>query len=301
MNLLLERLYKAPLLGDGAMGTLLYARGVPTDHCLEALVAEQPELVAAVHREYASSGADYLTTHSFGANRLRLASYGLENHVSAINRKAVELARDACTVTERSLLIAGNVGPVGKQVDWNNKRESRAVNDAFSEQIGVLAEAGVDFLLFETFSDLEELAIAVQIAQKIGDEGHTLPVMASMSYGENGLTLAGQNAQEVARRLLSLGVDVIGANCSVGPVQMVETLHQMHETAPLTPLSVTPNAGLPVLGEDGILHYPIDARYFAAFAPTYFSMGARIVGGCCGTTPDHIRALRMVMDGLHHS
>src|SRR3954467_12523895 len=135
MNSLLERLHNSPLLGDGAMGTLLYARGVPIEHCLEALVVEQPELVAAIHAEYASAGADLITTHTFGANRLRLAYYGLQSHVREFNRRAVELAQEARTVTKRDLLIGGNVGPVGKRVDWGNAQQRNEAVDAFSEQI----------------------------------------------------------------------------------------------------------------------------------------------------------------------
>jgi homocysteine S-methyltransferase len=299
MNGLLEQLHKAPLLGDGAMGTLLFARGIATDHCLEALVVEQPMLVATIHEEYARAGADYLTTHTFGANRLRLATYGLDSHVGEFNRKAVELARNARAATERGLLIAGNVGPVGQRVDWDDDQMGHRVADAFAEQIEALVEAGVDFLLFETFSDVQELAVAVQIAQSLGGASTRLPIVASMSYGEDGLTPAGQSVEEVTARLRTIGVDVIGANCSVGPAHMIAILRRMHETAPHLSFSVTPNAGLPVMEEEGVLRYPVGPHEFAAFMPNYLSMGAVMAGGCCGTTPAHIKAMRAVMDGLH--
>jgi len=301
MNSLLERVHKAPLLADGAMGTLLYARGVPIDHCLETLVVEQPQMVIAIHQEYARAGADIVTTHSFGANRLRLARYGLQGHVQEFNRKAVELARAAQGATDRQLLIAGNVGPVGKRLDWNNQLERKEVAGAFEEQLGVLTAAEVDFLLFETFSDLKELELAVQIARQMGESGNPLPIVASMSYGDNGLTLAGQSADLVTKRLLAANVDIVGANCSVGPSQMVDTLRLMHETAPNAPLSVTPNAGLPFSGEDGQFHYPVDPCHFAGYTPTFLELGARLIGGCCGTTPAHIKAIRELLDGLDRS
>jgi homocysteine S-methyltransferase len=291
MGNFLERIQSQPLLGDGAMGTLLYGRGVGVEQCLEALVVERPELISSIHEEYARAGADLFTTHTFGANRMRLAFQGLEERVRDFNLAAVRLAQDVRAKVGRDLLIAGNVGPVGKRVAWENGAEETAVAAAFHEQIAALVEAGVDLLLFETFSDVAELEVAVRVARQLC----ALPVVASMSYGADGLTLAGQGVGEVTPRLLAAGADLIGANCSVGPQPMVETLRVMRGLAPASPLSVAPNAGLPVQGEGGELSYPFDPANFALFVPRYLALGARLIGGCCGTTPDHIAAMAAVV------
>jgi homocysteine S-methyltransferase len=292
MNAFLERLYDRPLLGDGAMGTLLYARGVTPGQCLEALVIEQPALIRTIHAEYARAGADVIATHTFGANRMRLAYAGLQDRVCDFNREAVHLARDVRAAMRRDLLIAGNVGPVGARVAWEDTQAHRRVTEAFREQIAVLVEAGVDLLLFETFSDVAELELAVQIAKAASQ----LPVVASMSYGADGLTLAGQSADVVTSRLLAAGVDVVGANCSIGPAQMVATLRLMQEAAPHAVFSGMPNAGLPIRGEDGQWHYPVSAQEFAGYVTSFLASGARLVGGCCGTTPEYIQAMRDALD-----
>jgi homocysteine S-methyltransferase len=288
----LERLQKGPLLGDGAIGTLLYGRGFGFDQCLEALVVAQPQLIAAIHEEYVRAGADLITTHTFGANRLRLTHHGLADKVSDLNRRAVALVRELRVVTGEGFLIAGNVGPVGKRLKWADPQERSMVANAYGEQIALLAEAGVDLLLFETFSDVAELEVAIEQAKATS----ALPIVASMSYGEDGLTLAGQAAGEVATRLAAAGVDVIGANCSVGPAQMVETLREMVAAAPQAIFSVTPNAGLPIHDEDSELCYPVGARAFAEYVPQFLKLGARVVGGCCGTTPEYVAAIRRAMD-----
>jgi homocysteine S-methyltransferase len=274
------------------MGTMLYARGVRIDQCLDALVVESPALVTAIHEEYARAGADLITTHTFGANRFRLAYHGLESRVAEFNVAAVRLVQEMREATGRGFFIAGNVGPVGKRVDWNDAAERDGAVDALGEQIGVLAEAGVDLLLFETFSELMELEVAVQVAKEVC----SLPLVASMSYGDNGLTLAGQRAGMVTTRLLAAGVDVVGANCSVGPAQMVETLRVMRKAAPHGMFSVMPNAGLPVQSEGGQICHPVGAAEFAGYVARFLALGARIIGGCCGTTSEHTTAMRGVID-----
>lgn len=286
MNLFLERIKNGPLLGDGAMGTLLMARGVRADQCLEALVVENPALIAGIHEEYARAGADVITTHTFGANRMRLVAHGLAERAGDFNRRAVELAGAVRSAGGDDFLIAGNVGPVGKRVKWDDPSEASAVVESFDEQIGALA--GVDFLLFETFSDLAELEVAIAVANRITGK----PIVASMSFGDDGKTLGGYAPDEVTLRLWALGVDVVGANCSVGPAQMVETVELMHAVAPAAKLSVSPNAGLPTVGEDGELNYAMDANEFAAYTSRYVELGAVLVGGCCGTTPTYIEAMR---------
>jgi homocysteine S-methyltransferase len=281
-----------PLLADGAMGTLLLASGVPPGACLEALVVERPEMIGAIHAAYARAGADMITTHTFGANRIRLAYYGLQDEVVPLNKAAVSLAQQVRDSLKLDFLIAGNVGPVGKAVAWENQTERAEVAAAFHEQIAALVEQGVDLLLFETFSDVEELALAVQCGRALC----SLPIVASLSYGADGLTLAGQDVATVTRRLVDAGVDVVGVNCGVGPAQMVVTLSEMSATAPSAMFSVSPNAGLPQHGVDGQLHYPVDAEEFAGYLPHYLSQGVVMVGGCCGTTPAHVAALRAKLD-----
>lgn len=293
MNAFWAQLQEKPLLGDGAMGTLLFGRGVNYSQCLEALVVEQPALIAGIHAEYGRAGADLITTHTFGANRLRLAGFGYAGRVAEFNATAVALAKAVRAATGRHFAIAGNVGPVGRRVTWTDAGEAGGVAAAFAEQIGALAEAGVDLLLMETFSDAHELVTAVQVAKEIS----VLPVVASMSYSADGLTLAGQSVGEMTAHLLAAGADVLGVNCSVGPAQMVATLRALRAAAPNALASVTPNAGLPVTGEDGALHYPLDAQAFSEYVPQFVEMGARIVGGCCGTTPEYTAAMRRALDG----
>ena len=292
MKSLLEQLGQTPLLSDGAMGTVLYAQGIDVRQCLETLVIERPALIAAIHADYARAGADIITTHTFGANRMRLAAHGLGDKVAAFNTAAVRLAQGARDATPRDVWIAGNVGPVGQRVAWDDAARATAVAHAFREQISALVEAGVDLLLFETFSDVAELEVAVQAAQQLC----TLPLVACMSYDAAGVTLAGQDVEMATARLVAAGVDVIGANCSFGPAEMVATLRRMRQAAPHARLSVTPNAGLPVADEAGQMCYPVGAMAFAAYVAEFLAMGAAIVGGCCGTTPEYTAAMRGVVD-----
>ena len=291
MNPFLQRLAVQPLLFDGAMGTMLFARGASSEQCLEALVVDRPGWVTGIHQAYASAGADVIKTHTFGANRLRLAHHGLDEKVREVNFKAVRLVRDVREVSGRSLFIAGDIGPVGKRVDWNSIVERGAVTEAFREQIGVLWEAGADLLLMETFSDVMELETAVRVAKELCD----LPIVASMTFVGDGLTLAGQNAEQVTRELLAAGVDVVGINCSVGPAHTLDVLTAMQQTAPDARLIAMPNAGFPQRVE-GRLYYPSSPEYFAECVPQFLRQGARLIGGCCGTTPMHIRAMRHALD-----
>jgi len=291
MNPFLRRLHDQPLLCDGAMGTMLYARGASSAQCLEQLVVDRPEWVSGIHQAYAAAGADVITTHTFGANRMRLAKHGLEDKVRDFNFRAVRLLRDVREVSGRSLFIAGNVGPLGRRIELADADQRTEAEEAFREQIDVLWEAGSDLLLFETFSDLDELLIGVQIARSLCD----LPIVASMTYAEDGLTPAGQNAEEVATRLAQAGADVIGVNCSVGPAQMLDTVEAMARTLPHGLFSAMPNAGYPRRVE-GRLIYPSSPEYFAEHVPLLITRGARLVGGCCGTTPVHIRSMRAALD-----
>jgi len=293
MHPFLRNLNEKPLLADGAMGTMLLSQGASSEQCLEQLVADRPAWVSGIHQAYASAGADVITTHTFGANRMRLAKHGLEDRVRELNFKAVRLARDVREVAGRALFIAGDIGPLGRRLRWNDPAERAAVLDAFREQIGALWEAGCDLLLFETFSDLEELETAVRLARELCD----LPVAASMTYTEDGRTPAGQAPELVVDRLRAAGADLVGINCSLGPSRTLEILQAMHAAAPSLPLSAMPNAGFPQRVE-GRFYYPASPEYFAAHALEFARAGARLIGGCCGTTPMHIRAMRRGLDSL---
>lgn len=291
MNPFLQRLQEGPLLCDGGMGTLLYTKGASSEQCLEQLVVTHPGWVTSIHQAYASAGADVIKSHTFGANRIRLAEHGLSDHVREFNFKAVRLVRDAREIAGRALFIAGDVGPLGKRLQPLGTIAEREAYEVFREQISVLWEAGADFLLFETFTDLEELKIAVEAARDLCD----LPIVASMSYAQDGLTGAGLSPQIVTERLIAFGVDLVGVNCGVGPVQMLNALQSMHEAAPGAHFSIMPNAGFPERVE-GRLYYPSSPEYFAHHVPLYLEQNARLIGGCCGTTPIHIHAMREALD-----
>ncbi len=252
MNPFLHKLREQPLLCDGAMGTMLYARGASSAQCLEQLVVDRPDWVSGIHQAYAAAGADVITTHTFGANHMRLAKHGLEDKVREFNFRAVRLLRDAREVSGRAIFIAGNVGPLGIRFAPDDADARTEAEEAFREQIGVLWEAGADLLLFETFSDLEELLIGVRVARSLCD----LPIVASMTYAEDGMTPAGQSADQVAAQLTQAGADVIGVNCSVGPAQMLDTVEAMAQALPGGLFSAMPNAGYPLGAEGRALIYP---------------------------------------------
>jgi methionine synthase / methylenetetrahydrofolate reductase(NADPH) len=287
----LTRLRARPLLADGAMGTMLYAKGASSEQCLEYLVVSRPGWVTEIHQAYAAAGADLIKTHTFGANRIRLGEYGLAEKVRDLNFKAVRLVRDVREVTGRALFIAGAVGPLGKRLQPEGPLTEQEARDAFREQVGVLWEAGADLLLFETFVDLSELEIAVQVARQVCD----LPVVASMTFTEDGVTATGLSPATVVQRLRHAGADVVGVNCSVGPTSMLRTADALHLAAPGMLLSVMPNAGFPERVE-GRFYYPSSPEYFARETPLFLAAGARLIGGCCGTTPMHIRAMRTALD-----
>src|SRR5581483_248032 len=220
---LLEQLRQGPVLCDGAMGTLLYARGITYEQCFDALNLTQPELIQRIHGEYISAGAQIIETNTFGANRAKLEAYHLEERVREINFRAVRLAREAREIAGQSVFIAGAVGPSGRPLQAPNEQRLSELRTIFREQIEALLEGGVDLLILETFSSLAELRQAVLAAKEVGG----LPIVAQMSFYEDGHTLSGQSATRVAAVLNDLGVDVIGANCSVGPAATLDVLNEM--------------------------------------------------------------------------
>lgn len=280
-----------PLLCDGAMGTMLNGRGIGFDQCFDELNLTQPKCVAEIHREYIEAGSQVIETNTFGANRYRLSGHGLEAKVVEINQAGVELAQRAVRATSRDVLIAGNVGPLGVRLAPYGRVKPEQASAAFEEQIAVLSDAGVDLLMIETFSDLQEIREAVIAARKVS----TLAVVASMSFTRDDRTLLGDSPANVARVLSECGADLIGVNCSGGPAQIWRILRQMHGAVPHARLSAQPNAGWPEQVGGRIL-YPANPDYFAEYALAFCDAGASLIGGCCGTTPEHIVAMRAALD-----
>jgi homocysteine S-methyltransferase len=283
----------SPLLSDGAMGTMLNARGAGFEACFDSLNLSRPALVAEVHREYIEAGSNVIQTNTFGANRFKLSAHGLQDKVVEINQAGVELARRVVMASFKEVLVAGSVGPLGVRLAPFGRVQPEQARQAFAEQIQALALAGADLLILETFSDLLELREAVLAARHACD----LPVVASMTFTRDDRTLLGDSPAKVARALAESGADVIGVNCSGGPAQIWRILRQMRQAVPETPLSAMPNAGWPEQ-VGGRIMYPANPEYFGEYALAFCEAGAALVGGCCGTTPAHIAAMRSALDSL---
>jgi homocysteine S-methyltransferase len=276
-----------PLISDGAMGTLLHDRGVKLDTCFDALNLQQPALVAEIHRDYIEAGAQIIQTNTFGANRFKLGQHGLADQVTEINRAGVDLAHKVVEASFKDILIAGDIGPLGVRLAPFGRVQPEQAFAAFKEQICALTSGGVDLLILETFADLYEIVEAIQAA-KICAPG--LPLLASMTFTRDNLTLLGDSPAKVARRIHAAGADVIGINCSGGPNQLLNLLKQMREAVPDGVFSVMPNAGWPQQVEGRIM-YPAGPEYFGDYALSFWREGASVIGGCCGTTPAHIASI----------
>jgi methionine synthase / methylenetetrahydrofolate reductase(NADPH) len=285
------RLDDRPLLLDGAMGTLLWSRGVPQRASLDELVLRRPELVGAIHREYIEAGVDIIETDTFGANRIRLAPAGLADRTLLLNRRAAQLARDAREVSARDVLVAGSIGPVGSPLRGPGRVSDDEAEAAVAEQVEGLLEGGIDLLMLETAGDLGHLLAGVRAARRLAD----LPVVACLTFDEDLIAADGTTPEEAAEALRLAGVDAMGVNCGSGPIASVEALGRMGRKAGDVPLVIMPNAGLPSRVE-GSFVYAADAAYFGAAVPGFIEAGARLVGGCCGTTPDHLRRMRVALD-----
>ncbi|WP_324716328.1 bifunctional homocysteine S-methyltransferase/methylenetetrahydrofolate reductase [Carboxydochorda subterranea] len=290
------------LLADGAMGTLLYARGAPLEGSFDALNLTNPDLVRGVHLDYILAGAELVTTNTFGANRVRLAAHGLEDQVRAINLAGVKIARAARETAGVPVLIAGDVGPTGRPLAPIGALSEQAALDAFREQVDALLAGGVDLFIIETMSDPRELVLAVRAAR----EASKLPVIAEMSFSSEGRTLLGASPKEAADALAELASElrpeVIGVNCGSGPAPVLDAVRALREAGgPFQRFSAMPNAGLPtVVG--GRFVYVAIPEYFGEFARRFAGEpGMQVIGGCCGTTPDHIRAMRQALDALGHT
>ena len=269
-----------PHLFDGAMGTMLYSRGVYINRCYDELSLREPDLVRDIHRGYLKAGAEILETNSYGANRAKLARYGLENDVRAINQAAARIARD---VAGNRACVAGAMGPLGVRIEpYGPTSEAEAI-ELFREQAEGLLEGGVDLFILETFGDVHELRQALLAVRSLSD----LPVVAQLAIQEDGHTALGADAIVAAQNLAEWGADVVGMNCSVGPHAMLEIADRL-AAAIDRPLSAQPNAGLP-REVDGRKIYMASPEYMGTYAGHLIRKGVRFVGGCCGTTPEHIK------------
>jgi methionine synthase I (cobalamin-dependent)/5,10-methylenetetrahydrofolate reductase len=281
-NSLLARLQDGVVVADGAMGTMLYARGVFVNRSFDELNLSNPQLVRAVHADYVDAGAELLETNTFGAHRYRLATHGLEAQVTAINREGAKLAREAAG--DRAL-VAGSIGPIGKPLAPIGHISFEEAVAAYREQAQALAAGGVDAFILETMPSIDQVRAALEAVRAVAPDA---PVIASLTFSEEGTTLYGETPEIVVARLEALGVPVIGANCSQGPAPMLETLKRMSAVAKTAKLAAMPNAGAPALVE-GRYVYLCTPEYMASYARRMIAAGVSLVGGCCGTTPAHIK------------
>jgi methionine synthase / methylenetetrahydrofolate reductase(NADPH) len=288
------RLAERPLLADGGTGTLLFSRGIPQRACLDELPATRPDLVGTIHREYLDAGADLIETLTFGANRIRLDGYGLAAQAGRLNRRAAQLAREARDVSGRDAWVGGSIGPLGPPTREMRHLGEVSIRTAYREQIEGLLEGGADVLVIETFFDLTHLLLAVDEAHRAAD----IPVIASLTFGEDLALSDGTTPAVAAAALAQAGVEAIGVNCGSGPLACIDALEGFGPAAPGDPArSIMPNAGLPQRLE-GRFVYAAEPAYLGRMVPRLLDAGARIIGGCCGTTPDHIAAMRASLDAV---
>lgn len=294
MSAFLDALASRVLLCDGAMGTMLYGKGVFINRCFESLTLSDAALVREVHAEYVRAGADVLETNTFGANRLKLRAFGLGNRVAELNAEAARLARESVAMAggDERVFVAGAIGPLGVRVEPWGKLGIDEATELFREQASALAAGGVDLFMLETFRDPAEIQAAIAAVRSVSG----LPIVAQMTTDEDGQTPDGAPVDACAAALVAAGADVVGLNCSVGPAPMLETLERMAQTVSV-PLSAQPNAGRPrdIEGRNLYLSSP---DYLASYARRFVELGVRLVGGCCGTTPEHIRQMQGAVRSL---
>jgi methionine synthase I (cobalamin-dependent)/5,10-methylenetetrahydrofolate reductase len=282
MRSLADAIAAGPLLFDGAMGSLLYERGVLHTRSYDELNLSQPDIIRTVHADYVAAGAEVIETNTFGANRMALARHGLVDQCTAINRAAVDLARAAAN---DKAYVAGAVGPTGTKFGVAAASERRLARFALAEQIDTLVLAGVDAIMLETFTSIFEMETAIEVAK---ERGPRVPVIAMMVFDAHGLSDGGLGPAEIADRLMGAGADVIGANCGIGPAELYQVTVGMVGRG--RPVIAQPNAGFPASVEGRTL-YVANPEHFGVFARRMLKSGVRIIGGCCGTTPDHTRTM----------
>src|ERR1700726_4051488 len=284
----LARIKQSPVLCDGAMGTLLYAKGIFINRSYDELNLSQPDLIRGIHREYLQAGAEIIETNTFGGNSFRLGRHSIENKVAEINLAGARLAREASKSFD--VWVAGSVGPLGTRIEPLGKTSFDEAREAFRQQIEALVEGGVDLLILETFGYLEELRQAMLAAK---DVKPSLPLVAQVTIDEDGNCLDGSDPATFVPKLEEWGANVIGCNCSVGPVAMLDAMERVRAATSL-PLAAQPNAGIP-RSVDGRNIYLCSPEYMASYARKFVAAGVRLVGGCWGTTPEHIRVMKSAL------
>src|ERR1700680_4825833 len=285
---LLARIKQSAVLCDGAMGTLLYAKGIFINRSYDELNLSQPELIHGVHHDYLQAGAEVIETNTFGANCFRLARHSLADKARDINLAGARLAHEAAKSFD--VWVAGSVGPLGTRIEPLGKTSFEEAREAFRQQIAALVEGGVDLLILETFGYLEEIHQAMLAAHDVNVK---LPLVAQVTIDEDGNCLDGSDPATFVPKLMEWGADVIGCNCSVGPVAMLDVIERVRTLTSL-PLSAQPNAGIP-RSVDGRNIYLCSPEYMASYARKFVAAGVRLVGGCCGTTPEHIRVMKSAL------
>jgi methionine synthase / methylenetetrahydrofolate reductase(NADPH) len=291
-----QRIEQGPVLMDGAFGTVLHGRGIEIDQSFDAVNLNDPALVADIHRSYIDAGSDIIETNTFGANRYRLAEHGLQNEVDAINRAAVAIARRVITGSYKDVLLAGSIGPLGVRMAPLGRVTMSEAESAFAEQANALLTAnprGVDLIIIETMSDIKEIEAAVQGIRSISID---VPIVAQMTFSRDDKTLLGYPPDTLATHLANLDVDAVGINCSGGPAQVLRMIGIVKKLAPDLPVSAAPNAGWPEQMQGGRVMYPATPDYFGDYARSFAAAGVNLIGGCCGTTDAHIRAMRQALD-----
>jgi methionine synthase I (cobalamin-dependent)/5,10-methylenetetrahydrofolate reductase len=286
----LTRLRQGPILCDGAMGTLLYSKGVFINRCYDELNLSQPDLIRQVHQEYFQAGAEVIETNTFGGNSFRLSRYSCADKVREINLAGAKLAHEAAKPFDG--YVAGSVGPLGIRIEPLGKVSLDEAYAAFFEQMEALSIGGVDLLILETFGYLEELRQAVRAAREVNPN---LPLVAQVTIDEEGNCLDGSTPETFAQKLIDWGVDVLGCNCSVGPAPMLDTIEKVRAiVGDLIPLAAQPNAGMP-RSVEGRNIYLCSPEYMASYTKKFAAAGVRLIGGCCGTTPEHIHSMKSAL------
>ena len=287
-SLLAENHY---ILTEGAMGTMLFAAGLTQGYSPELWNVEQPDKVAAIHKAYLEAGAQIALTNTFGGNRFRLALHNAQDRVEDLNHAAVELLQKVMRNAERSVLIAGNIGPTGQVLQPYGEMSFEEARLAFAEQAAALIGAGVDLIWIETMADLEEVRAAVEGIRQVSQE---LPVMTTMTFDTHGRTMMGVTPEKAVTTMASFGATAVGGNCGNGPAEILSVIEKMHTTSPDAILVAKSNAGVPTL-VGGRPVYGASPADMAEYAVKVYNAGARIIGACCGSTPDHIKAIAQAL------
>jgi len=283
------RIQRGLMVCDGAMGTMLYARGIYINQCFDALNLHNSDLVRQIHEDYIGAGAEVIETNTFGANLFKLAAYGLEDKLAEINCRGAEIAREA---SGGAVYVAGSIGPIGKPLAPIGNITREMARASFRQQARALVEGGSDLLMLETFTSLEEVLLAIDAAREVTD----LPIVAQVTFTDHGETLMGETPEQVAMKLSEKQIDVVGVNCSQGPAGILELIERINSRTTL-PLSAQPNAGMPRMVE-GRYIYLSSPEYMAEYARLFIQAGVSLIGGCCGSTPDHIRAMSAAVRAL---